>query len=102
AYSLRIKDSLNLMFIHTLESQMDPIRALLEALQDILRETLPDQAVAAEMFTKIEGVSHELFSHFELVPKHTYEAHVAILTSLQTQVATLEQRLVKMEETGNQ
>ena len=71
---------------------MDPLRALIEYLQENLRGKLPNEALAG-----IEGTAKELFAKFELVPKHEYEAHLDILASLEAQVASLEKRLDQLE-----
>ena len=72
---------------------MDPLRALIEYLQENFRDKLPTQALAG-----IEGTANELFAKFELVPKHEYQAHVDILASLEAQVASLETRLKALEQ----
>ena len=72
---------------------MDPLRALIEYLQENLRGKLPNEALAG-----IEGGARELFAKFELVPKHEYEAQLDILASLEAQVASLENRLDQLEE----
>ena len=72
---------------------MDPLRSLLEYLQNTLAGKLPQETLAS-----IEGTARELFSRFELVPKHEFEAQVEILTSLQQQVQHLEQRLAELEQ----
>ncbi len=76
---------------------MDPLRAFIESLQDILRDKLPSEALKNDALNGIEETARELFAKFELVPKHEYEAHVDILASLEAQVATLEQRLAALE-----
>jgi BMFP domain-containing protein YqiC len=73
---------------------MDPIKNLLDYLQNNFADRLPQDGVAA-----IERTTRELFAKFELVPKHEFEAQVQILTSLQQQVADLEQRLAELEQT---
>ena len=72
---------------------MDPLTALLSLLRDNLTGTVPADALAS-----IEAAARDLFARFELVPKHEYEAHVAVLASLEAQVASLEQRLKALEQ----
>ena len=55
------------------------------------------QRVPGDVITGIEQTAKELFSRFEMVPKHEFEAQVAVLESLQAQVAELEQRLQQLE-----
>jgi len=74
---------------------MDPIKTLLDYLRNNFADKLPQEAVAA-----IESTARELFARFELVPKHEFEAQVQILTSLQKQVDTLEQRLAELEQSA--
>ena len=71
---------------------MDPLRALMEYLQNNLRDSLP-----AEAMRGVESTARELFAKFELVPKHEYEAHLDVLASLEAQVASLEKRLAALE-----
>lgn len=68
---------------------MDPIRALIE----FLKERLPQ--VDADFESRI----HEIFSRFELVPKHEFAAHMQVLRTLEAQVAELEGRLAQLEST---
>lgn len=72
---------------------MDPLRALIEYLQESLGENLPNEALKG-----IERTAQDLFARFELVPKHEYEAHLDILASLEAQVTSLEARLDALEE----
>jgi len=72
---------------------MDPTRAFLKFLRNTLADRLPNDVVSA-----IEEQANSLFAKFELVPKADYEAHIDVLTSLEAQVATLEQRLKALEE----
>ncbi|NOX49889.1 MAG: accessory factor UbiK family protein [Gammaproteobacteria bacterium] len=67
---------------------MDPIATLL----DLIRAKMPDS-------TALEAQIGDLMARFELVPKHEYEAHMALLTTLQTQVQSLESRLEDLEKT---
>jgi BMFP domain-containing protein YqiC len=76
-----------------MENPMDPLRTLIEYLQENFRDKLPAQALAG-----IEGTARDLFAKFELVPKHEYEAHVDILASLEAQVTSLEARLNALEQ----
>ena len=71
---------------------MDPLRALIEYLQENFRDTLPSEALSG-----IERTAQDLFARFELVPKHEYEAHMDVLASLEAQVASLEARLNALE-----
>jgi BMFP domain-containing protein YqiC len=72
---------------------MDPLRALIEYLQENLNGKLPNEALAG-----IEGRAKDLFAKFELVPKHEYQAQLDILASLEAQVASLEKRLDQLED----
>ena len=72
---------------------MDPLTALLNLLRDNLAGRVPADALAG-----IEAAAQDLFARFELVPKHEYEAHVAVLASLEAHVASLEQRLKALEQ----
>ena len=71
---------------------MDPIKNLLEYLQNNFADNLPQGALAG-----IENAARELFSRFELVPKHEFEAQIQILASLEQQVSDLEARLTELE-----
>ena len=66
---------------------MDPIRTLLE----FLKERLP------QFDAEIESRVREFFAKFELVPKHEYEAQLAVLTNIEAQVQQLESRLAELE-----
>ena len=66
---------------------MDPIRTLLA----FLAERLP------QFDADIEARVRDLFSKFELVPKHEYEAQIAVLHSLESQVHELEARVARFE-----
>jgi len=72
---------------------MDPLTNLLNYLQKNFADSLPTEAVSA-----IERTAGELFSKFEVVPKHEFEAQVQILESLQAQVDQLELRLQRFEQ----
>jgi BMFP domain-containing protein YqiC len=72
---------------------MDPIRNLLDYLQNNFADKLPKEALAT-----VENAARELFSRFELVPKHEFEAQLQILASLEQQVAALEARLAELEQ----
>ena len=50
-----------------------------------------------ELLGPVEQAAKQFLAQFELVPKHEYEAHMAVLESLQAQVASLEQRLETLE-----
>ena len=67
---------------------MDPIRTLLEFLRDRLPQFDPE----------FESRIREIFSKFELVPKHDYEAHLTVLRGLEAQVQELEERLATLEK----
>ena len=73
---------------------MDPLTRLLEHIRATFGDVLPKDALTA-----LENTATSLFERFELVPKHEYEAHMAVLESLQAQVASLEQRLETLERT---
>ena len=72
-----------------MSTPMDPIQALLEFLKGI--------APNPQVFSTVEGKVQELFASFALVPKHEYEAHLDVLTTLKSQVADLETRLKALE-----
>lgn len=76
-----------------MEKPLDPLRALLDYLQDNLADKLPQDVLHG-----VETTTRELFSRFELVPKHEFVAQVDILRSLEQQVASLEQRLADLEQ----
>ena len=66
---------------------MDPIQALLAYLQELL----------PRVDTAIEERVRDIFSRFELVPKHEYENHVDLLQSLKAEVESLEARVRDLE-----
>ncbi len=66
---------------------MEPIEQLL----NFLKDKIP------EVDRKLEEPIRKLFSKFELVPKHEYEAHMDILKSLENQVGELEDRVKDLE-----
>jgi BMFP domain-containing protein YqiC len=66
---------------------MDPIRHLIEFLNDRF----------GDLDAEFEARIRELFGRFELVPKHEYEAHLAVLESLEAEVRELETRLRALE-----
>ena len=72
---------------------MDPLTALLDNLRETLTGQVPSDALRA-----IEATAKDLFARVELVPKHEYEAHMAVLASLEAQVASLEKRLQALEQ----
>ncbi len=72
---------------------MDPLQRFLEQVRMTLGDALPSDALQT-----LEANARSLFAQFELVPKHEYEAHMDILTSLNAQVAELEQRIAVLEQ----
>ncbi|MEM7000399.1 MAG: hypothetical protein AAF529_06395 [Pseudomonadota bacterium] len=70
---------------------MDPIQALKNA----LGQWLPSESAAS---AAVESQLKTLFDKYTLVPRHEYEAHLDILTTLQNQVHLLEARLAELEQ----
>ena len=66
---------------------MEPIEKLL----NFLKDKIP------EVDRELEEPIRKLFSKFELVPEHEYEAHMDILSSLENQVSELEDRVKALE-----
>ena len=73
---------------------MDPLSSLLQYFREHLADRLPP-----ETLQQLEQTAQGLFAQFELVPKHEFETHMEVLSSLNTQVEELEQRLKALEET---
>ena len=70
---------------------MDPIKVLLEFLQDNLSQLGGQREV-------LEQRVREIFEKFELVPKQDYAAHLQLLHKLELQVSELEARLQTLED----
>lgn len=73
---------------------MDPIQSLLERLRTLLPATLQGSDFEASMARQVQT----FFAHFELVPKHEFEAQVQLLESLEAQIASLESRLATLDQ----
>lgn len=71
---------------------MDPVRQLLEFLQQQLSGRLADTEITA-----LEDAISQLFGRFELVSKRDYAAHTELLATLEAQVSDLETRLNNLE-----
>ena len=72
---------------------MEPLRSLLERLQEVLPESLRN----AELDAQLEAATRRFFANFELVPKREYQAHVHIVDQLEARVAELEARIEALE-----
>ena len=75
----------------TLQNNLLIIMEPIEQLLNFLKDKIP------EVDRKLEEPIRKLFSKFELVPKHEYEAHMDILKSLENQVGELEDRVKDLE-----
>ena len=75
----------------TQQQKLWPIMEPIEKLLDFLKDKIP------EVDRELEEPIRKLFNKFELVPKHEYEAHMDILSSLENQVSELEDRVKALE-----
>ena len=78
---------------------MDPLSPLLQTIKTLLDETLPND-LARSISEDIESKVQEVFKNLPLVPKHEFENLEALVTTLETKICYLEQRLAEMEKIG--
>ena len=78
---------------------MDPLSPLLQTIKTLLDETLPND-LARSISEDIESKVQEALKNLSLVPKHEFENLEALVTTLETKICYLEQRLAEMEKIG--
>ena len=78
---------------------MDPLSPLLQTIKTLLDETLPND-LARSISEDIESKFQEVLKNLSLVPKHEFENLEALVTTLETKICYLEQRLAEMEKIG--
>ena len=77
---------------------MDPLAPLLQTIKTLLDETLPND-LARSISEDIESKVQEVLKNLS-VPKHEFENLEALVTTLETKICYLEQRLAEMEKIG--
>ena len=77
--------------------QKDPVKALLQSIKSVLDQALP-KGLAKSMSEEIESQLQAALKSLSLVPKQEFEAQAKLLTTLEAQVASLEQRLAQLED----
>ena len=77
--------------------QIDPLFALLQTIKPLLEEALPTH-LARPISKDIESKVQEVLKKLPLVPKQEFENLEALVTTLETKVHHLEQRLAEMEK----
>ena len=70
-----------------------PADHLFAGLRDALEDLAPDR-----VDDRIRSVLDGFLKQFQLVPKHEYESHLAVLTRLEETVADLEARISELEQ----
>ena len=78
---------------------MDPLAALLQTIKTLLDETLPND-LARSISEDIESKAQEVLKNLSLVPKHEFENLEDLVTTLETKICYLEQRLAEIEKLG--
>ena len=78
---------------------MDPLAPLLQTIKTLLDEALPND-LARSISEDIESKVQEVLKNLSLVPKHEFENLEALVTTLETKICYLEQRLAEMEKIG--
>ena len=78
---------------------MDPLSPLLQTIKTLLDETLPND-LARSISEDIESKVQEVLKNLSLVPKQEFENLEALVTTLETKICYLEQRLAEMEKIG--
>ena len=78
---------------------MDPLATLLQTIKTLLDETLPND-LARSISKDIESKVQEALKNLPLVPKHEFENLETLVTTLETKICYLEQRLAEMEKIG--
>ena len=78
---------------------MDPLATLLQTVKALLDETLPND-LARSISEDIESKVQEVLKNLSLVPKHEFENLEDLVTTLETKICYLEQRLAEMEKIG--
>ena len=79
--------------------QKDPVSALLKSIKSVLDQALPKD-IAQSMSEEIESRLQAALKSLSLVPKQEFEAQATLLAMLEAQVASLEQRLARLEDTN--
>ena len=79
--------------------QKDPVSALLQSIKSVLDQALPKD-LAQSMSKEIESRLQAALKSLSLVPKQEFEAQATLLAMLEAQVASLEQRLARLEDTN--
>lgn len=79
--------------------QKDPVSALLQSIKSVLDQALPKD-LAQSMSEEIESRLQAALKSLSLVPKQEFEAQATLLAMLEAQVASLEQRLARLEDTN--
>ena len=77
--------------------QKDPFSALLQSIKSLLDQALPKD-LAKPLSMEIESRLQATLKSLSLVPKQEFEAQVKLLTTLEAQIAILEQRLAQLED----
>ena len=77
--------------------QKDPFSSLLQSIKSVLDQALPKD-IAQSMSEEIESRLQAALKSLSLVPKQEFEAQAKLLTTLEAQIASLEQRLAQIED----
>ncbi|MDC3124492.1 hypothetical protein OBB00_07230 [Gammaproteobacteria bacterium] len=79
--------------------QIDPLLALLQTIKPLLDEALPAD-LARSLSKDIESKVQEVLKILSLLPKQEFENLEALVTTLETKIHYLEQRLAEVEKVG--
>lgn len=79
--------------------QTDPLTALLQSIKSVLDQALPKE-LAHALGKDIESRVQNALKSLSLVQKQEFEAQKTLLATFEAQIASLEQRLAELEESG--
>ena len=80
--------------------QKDPFSSLLQSIKSVLDQTLPKD-LAQSLSKEIESRLQAALKSLSLVPREEFEAQAKLLTTLEAQIAILEQRLAQLEDASD-
>ena len=77
--------------------QKDPFSSLVQSIKAVLDQALPKD-LAQSISEEIESRLQAGLKSLSLVPKQEFEAQAKLLTTLEAQISSLEQRLEQLED----